>query len=150
MSPVDNNSSGEPSSGKAKSQANRPVQAQRSNPINTSMHRIPLSWVRAVAGLIVIVGIVVGLVFGARSIYHHTHHPSQPAGNNTIKKVYSQNNQTAGNNRPGGNSSSAATSAGQVPNTGPGNVVALFVGASAAAAGLHYAISNRKLAKNRS
>lgn len=113
--------------------------------------------------IMVAVGIilVVLLVLFARWVYHKAHHVTQTTNTSSNQAVRSFDNpgssQPANNSQPstnsgssssGSNSSAATTQNGPLPNSGPGNVAAIFAGSALAAAGLHYIISLRRFNKN--
>jgi uncharacterized membrane protein YraQ (UPF0718 family) len=92
--------------------------------------------------------VAVLLVFGARWIYRSIHSPTpqqtvqQPATTNKKPQPAASKSSSKANQNQS-NSSSASNQA--LPNNGPGDVVALFVGTSAIAAGLHYLFQIRRL-----
>lgn len=120
------------------------------------------AWIRLAAAIVGAVILVILIVLLARLIYHKAHNhatPNTPAAQNT--PAVSNNKQPAStapkatsNSSSNSSGSSAATpstgtkSTTQLTNTGPGNVVAIFVGSSLAAGGLHYLISVRRFAKS--
>ncbi len=131
------------------------------------------TWVRLAAAIVLGVILIVLIVLLARWIYHKAHNhaePNPPTSQNT--PAVSSNNPPASpapGSQPGspsgsssssssasnssGSSSSSSSNAGkstpsQITNTGPGDVAAIFVGASLVAGGLHYLISVRRFAKN--
>lgn len=83
------------------------------------------------------------IALAARTIYRATHHANpvknpptnvpSPPGANPAK----HNHKNAGSKRSNSNT-------GAVPNTGPGNTIALFIGVSLVVAGLHYVYQLRK------
>lgn len=103
-------------------------------------HRVTPPILRSLIGFIVIVAIIVGLVFGARAIYHATHKNKTQTGQTTVQRPGSNNKSTSS----AGKSSSSSAAAKNVPNTGPGNVAAVFITASLAAAASHYIVSLRR------
>ena len=114
--------------------------------------------------LLIAAGLIVGLVFLARWIYHLAHNTSATKNptttqtqNKTGKGGLSVNsggsnngggiNVSGGNNsKNSGNKSTAGTGT-TLPNNGPGNVIGMFAAASFAAGSLHYIISLRKAAR---
>ncbi len=99
-----------------------------------------LTWTGRVLAVLVII-VAVGLL--GRQIHHHyaTHTnpagaagaaPAQPSATTTKKATVSSKKHTT----------TKTTSS--VPNTGPGNTVALFAGVSLLAAGVHYAAAAKK------
>lgn len=114
------------------------------------------AWLRLLAAILIGLVLVVLLVLLARWIYHKSHHAVQTPVT-TSQKSGAQSNLKA---TPGGqtqtttptpqpssnNTSNSSTSSGttQITNTGPGNVAAIFVGTSLAAAGLHFIVSLRR------
>jgi len=127
------------------------------------------AWARLAAAIVLGVILIVLIVLLARWIYHKAHNhasPSTSTSQNTPS--LSANNKSASptpnsnsSNPSGGASSSSSsntssnsarnnttTSPSQITNTGPGDVAAIFVGASLVAGGLHYLISVRRFAKS--
>ena len=111
--------------------------------------------VAIVAGIILIILIVLL----ARWIYHAAHNSeptptpapsvSTPATSNTDQNQPSSSNSGSAptaspNNQPAASSSSQT----KLPNNGPGDVIGIFIGASLAAAGLHYIVSLRRFVKD--
>lgn len=128
----------------------------------TSDKRWPILAVYIVAALI----IATGVVFGARWLYHTVSNSSNDNSSkvttqqdgNQKKAPSGQNNggssdKSSGNKSSGGSATpprqsgskpSGASAGGTLPNNGPGDVAALFVGTSFVAGGLHYYIARRK------
>ena len=118
--------------------------------------RAPRRWPVLVIYLIIALLVAGLLVFGARGIYRHYHksatktvqankRPTEPATNapgssNTTNSSSGSKN----NSSPQSANSQSASTSGTLPNSGPGQVVGLFIGASLAAAGLHYVINLRR------
>jgi hypothetical protein len=118
------------------------------------------SWFGTAVKVIAAVIIIVIIVFGVRAIHHHFQNndnktvpantkklPNQPPTEQDKSK--SSDSKKSGNNNSSGNSSGTASgpslkSGQEMPNTGPGDVVAIFLGASFLAAGLHYALELRR------
>ncbi|HEX5448201.1 MAG TPA: hypothetical protein VFW90_03330 [Candidatus Saccharimonadales bacterium] len=136
--------------------------ARPSTPVRSSIRQTAPRWLAGLIVLILIAGIIVGLIFAARAIYHHAHNnnPSNSSVNTTNKPSkrpngqannHSKNSKSTNTPEPNNNSHSGSNTgqaATQVPNTGPGSVVAIFVGASLATAGLHYVISLRRFGRS--
>lgn len=102
-------------------------------------HRVRPPFLRALAGILAVIIIALLLVLLARWIYHVTH--SDNSANTTTSQkspVSPSNKKTAGSQSAAKNQSSPAGGNSQITNTGPGNVAAVFVGSSLAAAGLHF------------
>ena len=110
------------------------------------VHRSGPTILRALAVVIIVAAVALGVVLIARSIYHHAHHPARTAnsGNNTSSKISGSQKSTSGSETANNKSNKSSRPSAEVPDTGPGNVLALFVGASLAAAGLHFIISLRR------
>jgi cytoskeletal protein RodZ len=120
------------------------------------------TWLRTLAVILVGLVLVVLIVLLARWIYHRSHHavapqPSttslqSPANSSAKKASGAQPSNNAGSAAPSSGSSSATTTPqptttgtnSQITNTGPGDVAAIFVATSLAAAGLHYILSLRR------
>ena len=116
------------------------------------------AWLRLLAAILVGLVLVILIVLLARWIYHSTHHAAQTAINTTkqqaaktSQKVTNGESQTTDNtsssSSSSGSSTTTTTNGGKITNTGPGNVLAVFVGSSLAAAGLHFIISVRRQAR---
>lgn len=128
-------------------------------------------WIMLLIYFIVALAIAVLVVLAGRWVYHKVHHTSNPnptpvapqgtnraktpssgsANNNANKKSATNNksnksgsSSSAANNGTGSNGSRPAPSPGALPNNGPGDVIALFVGTSLVAAGIHYAAALRR------
>lgn len=122
------------------------------------------AWARLAAAIVLGVILIVLIVLLARWIYHKAHNhasPTPPTSQNT--PALSANNPPASptpnsesSNTSGGSTGSSSSNANsgagpnpsQITNTGPGDVAAIFVGASLVAGGLHYLITLRRFAKN--
>lgn len=96
--------------------------------------------------LYIVAAVVVGalLVFGGRAIYRHSHQPTaKPAP--TITK---QSSSLVKNDHSSGKNSNPKANTGQpggnLPDSGPGQVIGLFVGTSLVAAGLHFIVQLRR------
>ena len=125
-------------------------------------------WLQFVLYLVAALIFAFFLVLAGRGIYHRYHHkqtvttvaasnniPPQP-NSSSASSSYPQGNQPSGSS--GGNSSTQpapapstpktqprpSPSPSQLPNNGPGNVAAVFIGTSLVAGSLHYIISLRK------
>ena len=93
--------------------------------------------------VLIAVGLIVGLVFLARWIYHETKHTTSGNKPATSQSQTKKTSQTAGQ-KPGTQKSSNSQT---LPNNGPGNVVGVFVAATFVAGALHYVISLRRAAR---
>ncbi len=114
-------------------------------------------WRKVLAVLIIFV-ILVLLFLAGRGIYHKFHHTAAPANPPTAvnqppqqsgAKSPSSAPSGSGNQKSGvGSSETPPTNvsgkSGQLPNSGPGDVMALFTGTSLTAAGLHYFVTQRR------
>jgi len=118
----------------------------------------PRRWPMLVVYLIITLIVATLLVFGARAIYRHYHKNSVKTTSATTRPTFSGSNasgssQASGSSANSNKSNGSGTSStnGQVPaslpNSGPGQVVSLFAGATLAAAGLHYIVSLRRSSK---
>lgn len=120
-------------------------------------------WLAGLLAAIIIAGIIVGIIFAIRAIRHHGRQAPNipPAANqspNSNKNGASGSGSKSGNGAtiPGTDNNSSKKSSGnqatgpslksgqQLTNTGPGDVAAIVLGASFAAASLHYLASLRK------
>lgn len=106
-------------------------------------------WLRPWIYGILALAVVVLVVFGGRWIYHQASkpiskptptRPTSPPPSPTTKPT--QPPSTAPSGQSAGQT--AAGQGGQITETGPGDVVAIFIGASLAAAALHYIYQLRK------
>jgi cytoskeletal protein RodZ len=115
-------------------------------------------------GLLAVI-VVILLVLFARWLYHVAHNNSQPTQTGTasqsqssssLKKQTSkqpQSSSSAARSSSASSSSNSSTSSTSsnsnknLPNSGAGNVIVIFAGASLAAAGLHYMVSLRRQAR---
>jgi cytoskeletal protein RodZ len=127
------------------------------------------SWPQIIAAIVVAIVLIVLLVLLARWVYHrvHSNSPTVPNTSSANSQKLSSNNSPAPGASPANpNSRSSAGSSSSNPgsppsssssnnqnsppanqkitNTGPGNVIAIFVGASLASAGLHFIINLRR------
>jgi cytoskeletal protein RodZ len=112
-------------------------------------------WLILLAALVAVLIISTGLVFAGRWVYRSVHHKSaQPPVSQPVST-----NKTAYPKRPSGSGtqntpqpspttqpspSASNNQTGSLPQNGPGNVVALFVGTALTAAGLHYLVNLRR------
>jgi hypothetical protein len=133
----------------------RYVPATATLPIEKTEHG--QAWLRLVAtvlGAIILIAIIVLL---ARWIYHASHHKAvgttstsqTPKASTNLKVSGQAAGSTDNNTASSSTNTNPATPNPQITNTGPGNVAAIFVGSSLAAAGLHYIISLRRFSRNR-
>lgn len=126
-------------------------------PVEKSEHG--QSIVRILASILVGLILIVLIVLLARWIYHKAHHstvvtppvttqntpetsPNRPASG---AQPSSGTPQTASPNNSPGTTPNSST---QITNTGPGDVAAIFIGVTLAAAGLHYILSIRKFSRD--
>lgn len=115
-------------------------------------------WPALIIYSVLAIAVAILVVFGGRWVYHKVHNSNKPtpapAGNNSPaapsdNQPTNQNTQNTPNN-PNSNASSQPSSTSQpaqntaLPNTGPGDVVAIFAAVTIAAAGLHYIYVLRK------
>ena len=126
------------------------------------------TWLRTLAVILVGLVLVVLIVLFARWIYHRSHHAvvtapttaqqstaksssktstgAQPAtnGSNGSSGLASQPASGSSNSSaPQSGTSSSGTST-QITNTGPGDIAAIFISTSLAAASLHYVVTTRR------
>lgn len=111
--------------------------------------------VRILVSILVGLILIVLIVLLARWIYHKAHHASETTPPSTTLKVPASSSDNSTNGaRPGSGtpptaspnntSNPPSSSSTQITNTGPGDVAAIFVGTTLAAAGLHYILSVRR------
>lgn len=130
-------------------------------PIVTQVHRREgRRWTILATYLIVALLVAAGVVFGGRWIYHKVHKSNNaqpaPASGGKVPQAPTSTNKQSGasssTNKPSTSSGQSSSSqpptstpqGGQITNTGPGDVIAIFVASSLAAAALHYIISLRR------
>jgi cytoskeletal protein RodZ len=114
------------------------------------------SLVQTIVMIIGAIILIILLVLFARWVYHKVNSDqSDTAGTSQLPpESSSPSSQSGVSTQPSTSSTPSAGSTapttnqnGQIANTGPGNVVAIFAGSTLAAAGLHYIISLRKFNK---
>lgn len=115
-------------------------------PSNTG-RRWPMLFVALAAALIIALGLFYGGRWAYRSIFSDDE-PAIPAEqtakeDNTSTQPQATPQPTPAPSTSPGNGGAAATPD-RLPNNGPGEVVALFIGTSLAAAGLHYIVTLRR------
>ena len=105
-------------------------------------------WPMLFAALAAALLIALALFYGGRWVYRSIFGddtpapaPVQPTRENGLKP---QTTEPPLNPSPSPKSNTPAPTPSQLPNNGPGNVVAIFITTSLAAAGLHYIISLRR------
>jgi uncharacterized membrane protein YraQ (UPF0718 family) len=117
-------------------------------------------WPVLVAYVIAALLVATAVVFIGRWVYHQVSNSDDSKNVSTRQGIKSTNPsqqapaQSAAPKNPSGNGtatppsksgSPASPSPGNLPNNGPGEVIALFIGSSAIAATLHYAVTTRRL-----
>ena len=134
----------------------RKVPASRTSDefIETDDHQVGQTWLPLLGYFLAAIVVAVLVVLGARAIYHAvknekktptttvnpTSPPQIPSGNQPGSPSPSPPNP----NKPKNTAPSPSPSPSSLPNNGPGDVIALFVGTSLAAAGLHYIVTVRR------
>jgi hypothetical protein len=92
--------------------------------------------------------VAVAVVFAGRWIYHKTTHQTtkttKPEAADTSKLPAVPSGSTSANTNPSTTQNTTPAS-GQLPNNGPGDVVAIFVGTALAVSGLHYIYTLRRV-----
>jgi hypothetical protein len=91
--------------------------------------------------------IAVALVFGVRWIYRSIHHSNQttaPQPVSVSQPTKKSKSSSSSNSSHQSQSDSDSNGSQSLPDNGPGDVAALFVGTSAVAAGLHYFVRTRR------
>ena len=110
--------------------------------------RAPRRWPLLLGYIIAALIVAAIVVFGARAIYHHYHKPAVKAVPVSVKVVRpgSTTKGSTGSSSKSSPSSSnnSQTTGSNLPNSGPGQVAAIFISSSAAAAGAHYLISRQR------
>lgn len=121
------------------------------------------AWARLAAAIVAAIILIVLIVLLARWIYHKAHNhatggtsttqtrPSASVNNPSSSSASGQSSSNSSANSSGSSNqtgtSNNPTTPGQITNTGPGDVAAIFLASSLAAAGLHYIVSVRRFAK---
>lgn len=105
-------------------------------------------WLRLVVYGLAAFVVAIALVFGGRWLYRSIHHSpgqvvQQPSNTPKLTTPKSPPSPSSGSQTPS-NTSPSPNSNTKLPQNGPGDVVALFVGTSLAAAGLHYLFQLRR------
>lgn len=104
--------------------------------------RLPRGRLILAAYALVALIIAILIVFGVRAIYRHNHNPTVKTVPANTKQLPSAPSPSAENNK---NKNSAESQS--LPNSGPGQVVGLFVGVSLVSTGLHYVYELRNAEK---
>jgi cytoskeletal protein RodZ len=113
-------------------------------------------WLQLIGYILMALIIALILVFGVRWIYRSVTHKSDTSTTSTQDQSQYPNNTTpqpgttktpttTPTTAPTTTPSTSSTSTTNLPNNGPGDVVAIFLASSIAAAGLHYIISVRRV-----
>jgi len=148
----DDDQNSEPAA-EALAEAKRPLTAT-----SVETHRVRPSFLRWLAGIVVVVVLAFLIILLARWIYHVSHHNAKPAPANTkklptqpsgsLKNQAAQKPQSGQPNSGGASTSGSSNSSNSpnsnLPNSGPGDVAAIFVGSGLAAGGLHFIWSVRR------
>jgi hypothetical protein len=121
------------------------------------VHHRRRGWFMVIVYMLIALAFAVAVVFLGRWVYHKIHKTdntsSQPASNipgpatpatPTAPSTTPNNSSNTTNNSSNTQNNSATQPSGQVPNTGPGNIVALFVGTAVIVGGLHYVYALRR------
>jgi cytoskeletal protein RodZ len=121
------------------------------------------TWLRTLVSILVGLILIVLIVLLARWIYHKAHHSSvavnppttaqnSPAtsSSNTAsgRPPASSSSGTPATASPNNSASSSAAANSNLPNSGPGDVAAIFAGTALAATGLHYIVSLRRFSRS--
>jgi hypothetical protein len=134
----------------------RDLPPSRSSDEFTSDQEPPIgrNWLPLVLYFIGAMIVALILVLGARAIYHSAHKKKSGNTTSTSQSSAPQTQQHAPNSGQPKSSNQQNTknnppaTPNSLPNNGPGNVIALFIGTSLAAAGLHYVITVRRTVEN--
>ena len=134
------------------------IQETHERPVQ-DFYRSHSSWINRVGQVLAVLVIVVLGVLIGRSIHHHSlQHkqapkpvavapkktvPSVPAKPKTAPSSNSSNSVTNNNGTASSTGVTGSTST-QLPNSGPGDVAAIFGASVLVAAGLHYALRSRQ------
>lgn len=124
------------------------------------------AWLRTLVSILVGLILIVLIVLLARWIYHKAHHssvtvttpptsqnsPAQSSSGAASGSQPASNTSRSGQPAPANNSNpsapAATNSSNNLPNSGPGDVAAVFAGTSLAVAGLHYIVSVRRFGRS--
>jgi hypothetical protein len=106
------------------------------------------NWPMLLALAIAAIALLTLLFFAGRWVYHEVHHTSKVKPTPVITKKPSELAPASGKSSTSGTPPTPGTQSsdgsGQLPNTGPANVIAIFLASSFAAASLHYVVALRK------
>lgn len=125
------------------------VEVEHSYPIETEEETTNRrNWLMLAALALACLALLVLLFLGGRWVYRELHHssklkPTPVVSSNPTGRAPINGKSSSASSSNSSNTTAQATT-GQIPNTGPGNVVALFVASSFAAASLHYILTLRK------
>lgn len=118
-------------------------------PIITETHvRAGRPWLALIIYLLIALAVAAIIVFGGRWLYHQFRdEPTKKVTTSDSNKApeppaVSDNNKSTDSSSNSNNNPSPASN--KISDTGPGNVIALFVTVTIAVAGLHYIASLRK------
>jgi len=121
------------------------------------------SWLQAALYFVLALIFAFFLVLAGRWVYHKVHHnktiaptssnvnPLQQSSSNSAKSQNPASNNTSpapssSSSNSASNSSSTSQNNSAIPNTGPGNMEAVFVSVTVLVGGLHYILTSRKTA----
>lgn len=105
------------------------------------------NWPMLAALALAALALAVLLFFTGRWIYHSVHHSNKTKPTSVITSNPPGASQASGKSSSGAvskPSTNSVATGGQIPNTGPGNIIAIFAVSSFAAASLHYVVTLRK------
>ncbi len=123
-----------------------PEPPQAPPPLDFEEHR-ERRWLMLLVYFLVALAVAVLVVLGGRWAYRSLTHknkpaPVQPAGDQTPQPPASTPTPSPATPQP--STPQGSDQAAQLPNNGPGDVIALFIGVSIIVAGLHYIVSLRR------
>ena len=112
--------------------------------------RAPRRWPLLLGYVLAALIIALVIVFGARAIYHHYHKPTVKTAPTarTTGRPGATNSTTSSSGSASSSTSGSQTANSNLPNSGPGQVVALFAISSTVAAGGHYLIKSQRQKKS--
>ena len=106
------------------------------------------SWLKTLAKIVAAVVIIVALILIGRAIHHHIRHGKASSQAAPVARSSKSQGATSQQKKSTGGSANSSPNTtvnpnSQLPNSGPGDVLALFTAASAVGAATHYTLNRR-------